>query len=211
MRRRKKRRGAQKKRALHFLRTNYLVILLAALILAGIAVGSLLARQAAVTGNSGFGALLNASFSADTAKKGFTTLVFSSFFSSSVLLLLAFLCGLCAAGAPGFFLIPLFKGAGLGFSMGYLYIQYSLHGLAISALCILPEGLLTSFALILACREGFYYSLKLACIVLPTGRQFSLWDDFLTYCSRFLVCFGLALLGAVLEALLITGASSYLF
>lgn len=205
-----RRTGARSGRAKVFLRSHAFALFMAVLILGGVAAGAYLARQAATAGDASYGSFLTASFSSLTAGRGFLPLLCTAFFNSSLLLILAFLCGLCAAGAPGFVAIPIFKGLGLGFSMGYLYTQYAMRGLWLSALGILPEGILTSVALIIACREGFDYSIKLACVVLPTGKQFTLWEDFLSYCGRFLFCFLLALAGAVLQALLIPALSGYL-
>lgn len=194
-----------------FFHTHYQVIAIGALIAAGILTGALLAKQAASTGQNNFGNVLKASFSAETASKGFWSLMFSSFLSSSLMIIIAYFCGLCAAGQPALAAIPLFKGAGLGFSVGYLYIQYGMKGMTLSALCILPEALIVCIALIFACRAGFRYSFRLLCTILPTGREFELWDDFVGYSVCCVACLCLNLAAAILEALIITGLHGYLF
>ncbi|MDR3644043.1 MAG: stage II sporulation protein M [Clostridia bacterium] len=208
---RRKRRSAGRAGSFGFFRAHYQIISIAALIVAGMLIGALLARQAAASGQNNFGSVLKASFSAQTASQGFVSLMLSSFLSSSLLLLAAYLCGLCAAGLPVLVVLPLFKGAGLGFSIGYLYIQYGLRGMTLAALCILPEGLIVCIALILACRAGMRYSYRLACTILPTGKQYSLWSDFVSFSCCCLACLGLDLAASILEALIITGLHGYLF
>lgn len=208
---RKRRRAAGKREAQSFYRAHYQFIVFAALIAAGILIGALLARQAVTSGQSSFGNVLKASFSAQTASKGFWSLLFSSFFSSFLMILAAFLCGLSAVGQPILLLLPLFKGAGLGFSIGFLYMQYGAKGVTLSALCIIPEGLINCIALIFACRAGLRYACRLACTVLPTGRQYELWNDLINFSVCCAACLGLNLAASILEAAIVTGLHGYLF
>ena len=194
-----------------FFRSSYQILLLSFLVLIGILIGSLIAKNGGVQNQSNFSFFMQNAFSANTASKGFVSLMLSAFFSSSILICCAYFLGLCAIGSPAIVLIPIFKGAGIGLSMGYLYIQYGLKGIAISALCIMPQAILSSIAIIIASREGLRFSVQLASVVLPTGKQLQLWSNFLDYCYKFVICFVIVFAASILDAIATTGLSSLLF
>lgn len=173
--------------------------LLALLILAGVLVGALLAPGQAQEPSNGLGIFSQQLLSSAAADNHFWDLFFSSFFSTAVLLCAAFLLGLWAAGAVGIVLVALFKGTGIGLSMGVIYIHYGVSGFLICALFILPWALITSFAVVVACREGLQFSLRMARAVSPAGAG-HLWQMFRMYCLRYVICFGLAAAAAVVEA-----------
>lgn len=183
-----------------FRSTLFQYILIGIVILCGVIWGSILARQTGITKQSGFGILVQETLSKDAASKGFFNLLFSSFFSSALLLCTAFVLGLCALGSPGHLAVLLFKGAGIGLSMGYIYIQYGGKGFAICAIFILPGAAITSLAVMLACREGMRFSFFMARAVLPSGGKQQLWNEFCDYCLKYVVCFVLVLIASVIQA-----------
>ena len=73
----------------------------AVLILAGVVIGAVLARKSGIAKEQTFGILMQEMLSKEAAAKGFGKLFLSSFFSSAVLLCVAFIFGLCAAGIIG--------------------------------------------------------------------------------------------------------------
>ncbi|WP_137143873.1 hypothetical protein [Ethanoligenens harbinense] len=172
---------------------------LAVLILAGVMVGALLAPGKTPGETSGLQLLSQELLSKAAASQGFLDLFCSSFFSTAVLLCAAFLFGLWAVGVVGVVLVALFKGAGIGLSMGYIYIHYGVSGFMICALFILPWALVTSFAIVVACREGLSFSVCIARAISP-AESTHLWQLFRLYAMRFVVCFGLAALAALIEA-----------
>ena len=174
--------------------------LIAALIVCGVVWGSVLASRAGIENENSFGLLLQQMLSKSAASKGFWNLFFSSFFSSSLLLCVAFILGLCAVGSPGHVALALFKGAGIGVSMSFIYASYGVKGFAICALFILPWAVITSLAVLLACREGIRFSVLMARAVLPVESPAHLWNEFTTYCFKFVFCFGLVLIAAAVEA-----------
>lgn len=206
----RRRRSAARPAEDNFFRLHGQVIALGVLIAAGLLLGALLAKQAAAAGQASFANVLRVSFSTETASKGFWWLTGSSFLSSSLLVFAAYICGLCAAGQPVLAGIPLFKGAGLGFTVGYLYIEYGMKGLMLSAFCVLPENLIVCVSLILACRAAFRYSWRLLRTILPTESKYELWDDFVRYSVCCGACLCLNLAAAVLEAAVVTGLHGYL-
>lgn len=197
-------------RTVQFIRSYYQLFALAFLIIAGLIFGSLLAKSTYQNQNN-FSFFMQSSISDDIVSKSFISLLLSSFFSSSALLCVAFLLGLCAAGLPGLIFLPLFKGAGLGLSIGCLYLQYGVKGVAICAVCFLPDAVMSSIAVIISCREGIRLSLKIAGVIMPGSRQVQLWDVFNSYCFKFVLCFVLVLISAVIQASVTAVFSKFLF
>ncbi len=206
MAKKRKRRVTEKRSAFLFL--PYLAF--AGLILAGVAVGALLAPSQAENGASGLRLFSNELLSRQAAANGFPDLFLSSFFSTAFLLCVAFFCGLWVAGPVGTVLVALFKGAGIGLAMGFIYLNYGVSGFLICALFILPWALITSFAVIVACREGFSFSIDLIRTLSPAGNT-CLGQDFQLYALRFVVCFGLTALAAVIQAGSTTLFSAFFF
>lgn len=184
--------------------------LIAAVILCGVIWGAKMAGGTSDIKSGSFGILIEQILTKNSTSKGFPELFASSFFSSALLIFIAFALGLCAIGAPGHVAVALFKGAGIGYSMGYIYIEYGLKGFAVCALFILPWAIITSLAVMIACREGIIFSLRMAFQVLPGGSGSNLWPRLRDYCAKYLTCFILALVAAAIEALS-TMAFSILF
>ena len=175
--------------------------MIAVVLLCGVIWGSVIAGKTDLSNENNFVKLLQETLSKSAASKGFASLFFSSFFSSSLVLCAAYILGLCALGFPGHIALALFKGAGIGLSMGYIYVEYGVKGFAICALFILPWALITSLAVMVACREGMRFSFKMLGALLPSGGPGHLWHEFCEYSYKYLFCFGLALIAALVESL----------
>jgi hypothetical protein len=175
--------------------------IIAVILLCGIIWGSVIASKAGISKESSFGILLQEMLSKSAASKGFLNLFLSSFFSSSLLLCASFVLGLCALGSPGHIALALFKGAGIGLSMGYIYVEYGIKGFVICTLFIMPWALITSLAIMIACREGIRFSFFMARALLPKGDQPNLWNELINYSYKYVFCFALVLVAAVIEAL----------
>lgn len=175
-------------------------LLVAVFILVGVTIGAVLAKRAGLGKEQNFSVLMQEMLSKDAAAKGFGNLFLSSFFSSAVLLCAAYIFGLCAAGLLGEIAVLLFKGAGIGLTMGYVYLQYGVKGVSICALFILPWAIITCLALMIACREGIRFSMRMAAALAPNGLQEKLWGSFCEYCYKYVFCFLLVLLAALVQA-----------
>ncbi len=93
-------------------------------------------------------------FTAVRQSRGFFALFFGSFGSSAVLLLLSFWLGLSIAAQPFLFLLPFFRGLGLGITVGYLASAYGLRGVGFAAVLLLPYAILSLILLLLSCQSG---------------------------------------------------------
>lgn len=188
---------------------NFQMALLAVLILAGVATGSYIFKGAG-SQISNFGMFLESAYTSATKSKSFLTLFFSSLFSSSLLILALFVLGLCAVGIPGLLVIPFFRGAGLGYTISFLYYQFGVKGVAFTALCIIPEAVLTSIAIVVSSREGIVFSLRLCSAILPSGGSQGLWGYFQDYCAKNAACLLFVAAAALLESLTALWLSGYL-
>jgi Integral membrane protein DUF95. len=176
-------------------------ILLMALISAGAAVGALYIGSIHPDKSklAGTGFFMQDILSSGAASKGFVSLAVSAFFPVSLLLCAAFLLGLCAVGSPLELLVPVVHGAWIGSCMAAIDAQYGMKGLGICLLFILPQALLTSAAVMVASRAGFRFSRSVSKAVF-SGVQANLTVPFRRYCSKFVLCFLLAAVAAMLAA-----------
>lgn len=174
---------------------------LAVLVLAGVVLGASLSKNAATQTDASLTVFLQDMLSKNVASKGFWYLFASSFFSSSLLLCAAFVLGLCAAGSPGHIGVAVFKGAGIGLTMGCVYVRYGAKGLGICMLFLLPWAILTTFSILIACREGIRFSILVLRVFLPSCAGARLWNAFCDYCTKFVACFVLVFIAAVIQSL----------
>nr|DAI53018.1 MAG TPA: Stage II sporulation protein M [Inoviridae sp.] len=141
--------------------------------------------------------------------QGGISVLFSSCFSTVVLLLLLFLAGLSTCGAPLTVLVPVFFGLGVGLTEAFYY-GTGRSGILFVAILVIPHSLLAATALIMGCSESLRMSLLLSGQLLPNAHCGGLWQDFQLYCVRFLVFFGLAFGAGVLDVCLRIACSSWL-
>lgn len=135
--------------------------------------------------------------------------LFSSCFSTVVLLLLLFLAGMSACGAPVAVLVPIFYGLGLGLTEAYYYGAGG-RGVLFTALLVVPHSLIAAAALLMGCSESLRLSLLLSGQLLPTSAHCGgLWQDFRLYCVRFLIFFGLAFGAGVVDVCLRLACASW--
>lgn len=127
--------------------------------------------------------------------------VFSSCFSVECLILLLFVSGLSACGAPATVVAPVFYGLGLGLSQAYWGAQGG-QGLLMSAVLIWPHSLIEMLALLMGCCESLRMSLLLASQLLPGGTIGGLWRDFKLYMTRFLLFVAIAFAAGVVDVLM---------
>lgn len=126
----------------------------------------------------------------------------SSAFSSFSYLAVLFLLGFFAIGQPLIFLVPVFRGFGLGITMGYLYSHYGFRATGYCAVLIVPAAFFIALILINAAKD----SLKMANLfLLPMVKEnhpVSTPEASKIYLLKYCI-YGLMMLGAcVLDALL---------
>ena len=128
--------------------------------------------------------------------RGWLAALWSSCFSTLLLLAALYLLGLWACGAPFVLLVPVFYGLGLGMTEAYYYAQGA-QGVTTAALQVMPAGLLTAAILAMAGTESLRLSVRLSRQLLPREEDEGLWPMFRLYSLRYLLF--------VLTALLVSG------
>lgn len=180
------------------LKKNKLTVTMAALFFVGMTYGSIIV---------GFGdekllhtlAFMTKGYMAGRVEQSLAETFLNSLYTSGAFVLLLFLLGFSAISIPAILFLPLFKGLGLGLSVGYLYITYGVKGVAFTAAVILPAALLSTFAIILAGREAFRLSVLFLSSFIPrlsgtiTPRTVKL------YCAKFLVLAGIVLISVIID------------
>jgi hypothetical protein len=182
-----------------FLAANRLMVLFSMVFLAGAVLGVVIYAMSDSAIARELGTILEVRAVIGGFKDGVTAL-FSSSFSTILLLALLFLCGLSACGAPFAAVVPLFFGMGLGLTEAY-YSAIGIKGYIACALLIVPHYLIAAIALLYGSMESIRMSLLLSRQLLPEGGMGGLWQDFKMYCVRFLVYLMLAFASGVVDIL----------
>lgn len=180
-----------------FLAANRLLLVFSLIFMAGVLIGVMVFALSRTLLSGELSLILNIN-PADGSFKGGISALFSSSFSTILLLALLFLFGLSACGAPFSVIVPFFFGMGLGLTEAYYY-STGLKGLAAVGLLVAPHYLLAAIALVLGSIESIRMSLLLSRQLLPGGILGGLWTDFKLYCVRFVLFLGLAFASGVID------------
>ena len=116
-------------------------------------------------------------------------------FQPILLLLVLFVSGLSACGAPFSVLVPVFWGFGLGLTQAQYY-AVGWQGVLVIAAVMLPHTVMELVALLMGASESLRMSLRFTVLLLPRSAHCGgLWQEFRLYGLRFLVL-ALLLFGA---------------
>lgn len=177
-------------------RSSVLTTVLAALFLAGVAYGAALVRYLDADTVAAMDSITRG-FLLGRAGEGFWGICLRALGSGAVLLAGVFLCGFSAVGQPFAVFFLLFRGVGLGISMGYFYSQMGGRGILLAMGMLLPSGALAGYALLLACREALKLS-GLFFRAMTAGTVMSV-RTFRVYGVKFLILLGMELGSALLD------------
>ena len=93
-----------------------------------------------------------------------------------------------------------FRGIGLGTAMGHFYLNLGMKGILMSLTLIVPAGIVSSYAILLAGRESVKLSNRFFRVM--TSDDFSMPSGILkTYTVKFFILALLILLSAVINGL----------
>lgn len=175
-------------------------IIVTALILVGASAGAL-----------GFAALSNEGLEdisflgyilmTERTSMSFAQVMLRSFAGGTVFLTIPFLMGFCAVSQPLIFLVPVFRGLGMGLGVASVYYSLGLQGIWVAAALILMPAIFTVYYMTVAVRESFIMSVTLASAVFSEKNFIGLRDAARIYCVKFLVLEAIAAVGACVDAL----------
>lgn len=128
----------------------------------------------------------------------------NAFLPSTIMLIVVYLCGLSAPGGILIFLMPGFRGLGLGLMAGYMYGAYALKGMIYCVATVFPQTAINIIILIVGCVEGLRMSVSVASVFRRSSGQPRLRESMKLYTTRFITLIALTGLASLLETLLIT-------
>lgn len=135
-------------------------------------------------------------------QQNLTQTFLSAFSAPAFLLILLFFCGFCAISAPVIAAVPVFKGLGFGLTAGSVFAAYGIDAFWYVAILLLPNLLISSVILILACRQAFRLSRKIWVQITAGGGTRSPSVSLGPVVGRFLIYLILLGAGAAVESLL---------
>lgn len=152
-------------------RRNTLTTVLAVLFLAGVAYGAVLVDYLDADTVAALDSITQG-FLLGRVGESFWSICLHSLGAGMLLTGAVFLCGFSAVGQPFALFFLLFRGVGLGMSMGYFYSQMGGNGILLAMGMLLPSGALGGYAILLACREalklsGLFFRAMTAGVLMP--------------------------------------------
>lgn len=184
-----------------YIRKNKRFVVMLAALVVGMCLGALFIRWQ----GTGHAAQINQLFAGYVAQRSshnfFQTLLFS-FTSAFWFILLAFLSGMFVFGAPVAVFLAMFKGLGFGLYSGYLYAAHGLQGVSFSALILVPSGLISSLAVLVACKEACAFSAKLFGVFRETPIRWQPREELRRYAMQFGLVLCLVLISALVDSVM---------
>lgn len=179
---------------------NYLIYGLFLMFIIGMIYGALLSKAQSAEFLKSLN-LITREYASAHEKQTLLKTLTSSFFSCCIFVVTPYLLGYSAIGQVASFFVPMFKGLGIGLTMGHLYLSYGLKGVSYSALIIVPQTVIGLFAILIGCRE----SIKLSCTFLGacSSKQVKPFssETIRLYNIKFSVLLAIALLAAVVDVI----------
>ncbi len=164
---------------------NYTLLLMLLSVLVGVVIGALKIKNADTEVFLSIAQKLD-NYVALRQDKSIFVVFLKTIFSWLPFVATAFLCGTSLAGMATVPLVVGYFGYTYGIISAYLYTTFSIKGIGFCLLVILPANVIISFALMLACRESFAFSLLMAKLALRTKGGTHIYFDFKNYCLRYL-------------------------
>lgn len=112
---------------------------------------------------------------------------FSQLFSEGLYLLVSAVLGVCLAGEPFLWLLPVVKGIGIGTVSGCLYKAFTLSGLRFYASFLLLPTVVSGVCLLLAAHESILFSRDMNRALFQKNSTFSGTAAIKLYALRYLV------------------------
>lgn len=174
------------------------------LLFAGIAIGSVYAKNADASMIESLDFLFTTNFDARLTQN-FAGIFCACLASDFIFLISVYLLGLAPWGIPFMLFIIFFKGFGIGLTAGYLFIGKSLAGIGFYLLILLPGTFLFCMALVQFSSFAFNFSKRMFLTLLNKGvLKSSLRVSTIAFSSRFISSLIITFLSAVLDTALWT-------
>ncbi len=185
---------------LDFITVNHIFILMCAIFIAGVAVGSVIYPENKTVSELTIGYF--ESYIKYHGSVSFISKILFSFLTYLIVLLLLFLSGTSMLGLVVVPFITCWQGIIFGNLTSFLYSEYALKGIAFNAIILVPSCLIFSVCSFFAARESINFSLLLARLSLPRTKPANIYIDFKKYSGKYLLFVAVCLLAAIVDILL---------
>lgn len=197
--------GIRKKKRINrtnILQRNQKLILLTVIFVCGVLLGIFFVKHAENNATfTNLKALVDAHFKQSEAQSVLMNFL-SMLGTDCIYLTAAVLLGLCIAGEPFLWVVPLVKGLGVGTVSACLYKAYTLQGLQYYAAFLLLPTVLSSAALLFCCKESILFTRDMNRALWKRTESFNGLSAIKLYLLRHFVLLLLFLLAAALGAVL---------
>lgn len=139
-----------------------------------------------------------------------TDILFSSFVTGTLFLIFPFVLGFCAVSKPVLYLIPIFRGIGLGTAICSLYYQLGYKGIIVALVTVIPSSVIMTYALAVGIREASCISGYLFSVMFTDRNYSGMINAVKLYCVKFLVLEAVTTVGAAVDALSIFLFSNFI-
>lgn len=152
--------------------------------------------------NSYYSEFAKSMFDSITALKNssFWHQTYRSIVGLALFLFCSYFFGTSVLGCVAIPTVCFLKGLTEGLIITYIYSTYSLYGMGFVALVLAPFFVVSSFLLILACRESACFSRRILNNTLPRGTSYNLFVDFKLYSIRYLFILLVCIVSAILNS-----------
>jgi len=181
------------------LKNNRSLLILTLFLIIGTAVGAI--TMGASQNSNNISELFNNYINAKDGQALFSAFL-SSFLSFSPYLVISFLLGHTAFGHFIGWFILFFRGLGFGTTIGYLYLNHGVAGMAYCALIFAPPAIVSSLILILSCKRANEMSKHISKMYQKGSRCLSLHSEFSEYCAKHIKYLFIIILNSAFDALL---------
>lgn len=188
------------------LKQNQKLVILTVLLICGLILGALADKKATGTSAEPLRDIVENYYKVKT-EQTFLQNFLSTLGTESVYMGIALIFGVCVAGEPVLWLLPLIKGLGLGMISGYLYQAHAVEGLIYFSAVILFPSVIASASELFACKESILMSRDINRILLKKQTADGV-EMFKLYLMRYAVLYGTILFSAAMSAVLTMAVGS---
>lgn len=182
------------------LKQNQKLVILTVLLICGLILGALADKKATGTSAEPLRNIVENYYKVKT-EQTFLQNFLSTLGTESVYMGIALIFGVCVAGEPVLWLLPLIKGLGLGMISGYLYQAHAVEGLIYFSAVILFPSVIASASELFACKESILMSRDINRILFKKQNADCV-EMFKLYLMRYAVLYGTILFSAAVSAVL---------
>lgn len=184
------------------LQSNQKLLFLTVLLICGVLLGILFVKYTDTTTFTALKNLLATHFQ-KCVTQSLLLNILSCFGTDCLYLSAAVLLGMCIAGEPFLWILPLIKGIGIGTVSACLYKAYTLQGLEYYAFLLLLPTVLSAAALLFGCKESILYTRDINRCVFKRAEHTDSFQALKLYLLRHFVLLLILLFSAVCGAVLL--------